>query len=974
MKQLCLPSYVLDSNLVLLPGIIYNVTFSRFKAAALLSRFKSKVQIPLIKDLLDEYEFNNDDCLSKEAEQGILEFNELKGSDIKEFDWLTLAIKPNFDKIVNSTKTNVLTIVKIIGITEDNNNVRLTFQAISRGTKVKSHKNECILKVDDNKFTEAHIKQFKILDTKVKQLFQKIDQFLKDYSKSLNEKNSLLTLNPLATSLYLQLVLSNDFNKAYKSLKRLYDLVTFRDFENLTRIIDFTCAIMPFPALEKLDLLNKFDISDRLSKLNILTTKLIEVFGKLSDNNSFVDNWFFNEATNLQKASVVGNQLKSIRLILEDISEKHKMQSTHRLSGNQSGNGPKSLGIGSGQRNFSASDNDDDEDLKNIRDFINNILPNTTLGEDSKRLILKDYKRLQSSTSSNSDSHVLRNYLDIVSDFPFDKYVSKFASNLAIDITQAKRQLDLDHYGLENVKKRLVQYLVILKLLAQANDEQKVATKNKSPIIMLSGPPGIGKTSLAKSIAKTLGRNFQRISLGGVRDESELRGHRRTYVGAMPGVIVQSLRKAKSMNPVILLDEIDKVSGGNRAANKVNGDPSAALLEILDPEQNSSFVDHYLGFPIDLSQVIFICTANEPYNLSRPLLDRLEMIDLSAYDYHEKMVIARNYLLPRQITRNGLPESSLVDINDNILEKIITDYTREAGVRNLERKLGTICRNKAVEYAGSLDGDKAYDAKVNEFDLPRYLGAPLPNMALEIYDTPKQIGIVNGLSYNEEGSGSVLTFETIGFINTNGGSLNMTGRLGEVLMESGKIGLTFIKQLIHNNILQMNDKDHHNLIERHKNLEIHLHVPMGSISKDGPSAGITMALAFLSLILEKPVAKHIAMTGEITLRGLVLPIGGIKEKLLGAHLSGIKKMIVPRENRKDLIEEYIKAINDDTKLNALLKDNNNKHNFEMNDPESYYFSKYGITINYAVDFRDVIRLVWGDGLIKEPLKMIEYRL
>ncbi|EGV61329.1 P-loop containing nucleoside triphosphate hydrolase protein [Yamadazyma tenuis ATCC 10573] len=949
--NLTLPTYRLDSNLVLLPGIIYNVTFSRFKAAALLSRYKDKIaDISLIKNLLNEYEFDKDDYLSQEAE----------------------------------IKSDVVTVAKVIGITDDASNVRLTLQALSRGSVVKNafvaKKNESVVKVDSNLHVDNVFKNHKKLNRNVQELFSNIDKFLIEYRQALLKSKTdatrdLLALNPLANALYLQLSGSKDFNKAYQSLQKLFQSFeanmssdpTKFDHTTFLRLIDLTCAIIPFPNHHKLMLLNKFKVNDRISEINNMVSSLNEVFNNLFSNSSFVNHWFFNEASNIQRATVVANQLKSIRMVLESMSKnsaKDKKQLVHE---------------------------EDDDDLGAITTFIKNKLPQiSSLSSDTKRLIVKDFKRIKSSSPGNADYHVIRNYLDIVTDLPWDKFVSKFQSNQDIDINAAKAQLDKDHYGLENVKRRLIQYLVVLKLLGSnaAKEFEVVAQKqqdtaksniivsknNKSPIIMLAGPPGIGKTSLAKSIASSLGRNFQRVSLGGIKDESEIRGHRRTYVGAMPGVIVQSLRKARSMNPVILLDEIDKVIGGSsNAANKFNGDPSAALLEVLDPEQNTSFTDHYLGFPIDLSQVIFICTANEPHNLSRPLLDRLEMIELTAYDYFEKLVIGQKYLLPRQITRNGLPTQDLIDISDDVLTKIINGYTREAGVRNLERKLGTICRYKAVEYSKSLT-EGMYNAKIDEYDLPKYLGVPYPNMSMEIYSTPNQIGIVNGLSYNGEGSGSVLTFESIGFSNPEkGGSLNMTGRLGEVLMESAKIGLTFIKSIIYNNALSLPTEEMDSLITKFKNLEIHLHVPMGSIQKDGPSAGITMALSFLSLILERPVPQDLAMTGEITLRGMVLPIGGLKEKILGANLSGIKRVIAPRENRKDIIEEYVKAINDDSKLNALLADNDKKY-YQNVEPETYFFDKYGIQLFYAREFWDVVSVVWGEDVIKEPTRLVEYHI
>lgn len=1045
--NLTFPTYKLDSNLVLLPGIIYNVTFSRFKAAALLSRYKLKIsQIPLISSLTSEYDIDKDDAISPSAIDGIKQFCKYEHGtdDLKDFDWLVLAVIPNVEKIKkpDDLVVSVVTIAKVIGITDDNNNIRLTLQALTRAKTVDStdKKNESVVELDGNFNVQDALEHHKLFNDKVQNLFSVIDKFIIEYRQALLKSKSdsakdLLALNPLANALYLQLSGSKDFTKAYQSLQRLFETFnanvlsdpTKFDHSTFLRLVDLTSAIVPFPNHQKLTLLNQISVNDRIAEVNSMINGLVDVFNNLFSDNTFINHWFFNEASNIQKATVVANQLKSIRMVLEGMSKvspKDRKAIVRRKGG--------SFGGDSGQGN-DEEDDDDDDDLAPISNFIKNQLPKiSSLSEDSKRLIVKDYKRIKSSSPGNADYHVIRNYLDIVSDMPWDTFISKFRTNKDIDIDEAKAQLDKDHYGLENVKRRLIQYLVVLKLLGsnaakqhdldakskpdsvksigntneesimiENNDETSkaheqaklkneaskqltitremnekdilISKNNKSPIIMLAGPPGIGKTSLAKSIATSLGRSFQRISLGGIKDESEIRGHRRTYVGAMPGVLVQSLRKARSMNPVILLDEIDKVIGGNSsAANKFNGDPSAALLEVLDPEQNNSFTDHYLGFPIDLSQVIFICTANEPHNLSRPLLDRLEMIELSAYDYHAKMVIGRKYLLPRQIKRNGLPESELIDIHDDVLAKIINNYTREAGVRNLERQLGTICRFKAVEYSKSLTAGE-YNPSINEYDLPRYLGIPFPNLSMEIYDTPSQYGIVNGLSYNGEGSGSVLTFESIGFTNPDkSGSLNMTGRLGEVLMESAKIGLIFIKLLLYTGQIKFTPAEQEQVIEKFKNLEIHLHVPMGSISKDGPSAGITMALLFLSLVLEKPVPKDIAMTGEITLRGIVLPIGGLKEKILGAHLSGIKRVIAPRENRKDIIEDYINGINDDSRLNELLIDNEKKYDFTMSEPEQYFQEKYGISIFYASEFWDVLEIVWGEK--RGTTRLIEYHI
>ena len=1156
-QEIVLPTYTLDSNLILLPGIIYNVTFSRYKAAALLYRYKNLVsQVSIINNLLHEYDFDenekdldsvhgngdvNPSVISRDAVQGITQLFKYesraksssssssnsgdsgeKSKQPTEFEWLALGIIPNQTKIgdVTESDSKVVTVSRIIGIADDTTNIKLTIQAITRGVLLDSNQSgelQLVLKMSENQVRidwnhKVHDlgNKFKDLKVNYSQLHLSIERFLSDYRRALsvyssqsngkgnlslvrkgsntpnsgktdstNDKDSrqdLLTLNPLANSLYLQLVGSKDFNKAFTSLQSLFSQFSSDKYEidgrTYLRLIDLTCGILPFPNQQKLALLKSHGIEERSTLMNEMIMQLNQIFESLHVNNTFVNNWFQNEATNIQKANVVANQLKSIRYLLEDMTKNRQQSNLRNAASSKNNNKPRNHGPQSYKRDDPHDEDDDDNDddeLRAIANFIKNKLPViSSLSLDSKRLITKDFKRIKASANSpggggNSDFHVLRNYLEIVMDIPWDVHVSKFKSNKEIDLKVAKKQLDDDHYGLEHVKRRLIQYLVVLKLLGinsenqqieksakkliqasnsksgdlesgiviangddtyaakqQAKNKNKqsilevkrdpinssealeISKQNRSPIIMLAGPPGTGKTSLAKSIATSLGRNFQRISLGGIKDESEIRGHRRTYVGAMPGIIIQALRKARCMNPVILLDEIDKVVGGNYGASRFNGDPSAALLEVLDPEQNNTFMDHYLGFPVDLSQVIFICTANDPWNMTRPLLDRLEMIEIGAYDYNEKLVIGKKYLLPRQIKRNGFPDVSdaYVKIGDEALKKIIVEYTRgEAGVRNFERKLGTLCRFKAVEYCEWLNKDRgSYNPIIEENDLPIYLGVPYsPGDVVSSDGTTignSRVGVVNGLSYNSEGSGSVLVFESIGFDRRNandndssgsGPTLNMTGKLGDVLMESGKIGLIFIKLILYKKLLKTDDDvEAQRLLDRFNNLDIHMHVPMGSVSKDGPSAGITMALLFLSVLLDKPVPTDIAMTGEITLRGLVLPIGGVKEKLMGAHLSRkIRRMIVPRENRKDLIEEYTRSIEeagevlDHNLINELLKDNE-EPSFKMHQVEEYYRNKYGISIYHAKEFYDVIRIVWNedDMLIDDNNKsrLLEYNI
>lgn len=1056
-QQLLLPQYTLETLLVLMPGILYNVTLLRPKAAALLARYGSRVaQVPVAKELVAEYKASSPDSmasgeLSRDAANGITQFDRAdkqmragarvdaeKSDEASYLSLLVLAVRPNLSKIDTFAESkpplDAVTVCKIVGLSEQARNIRLTLQAIVRGsTPGQTLKEpEAVISIDWSEKSTDSSGKLQDLKRAAEVLFVSMNNFVVQYRQAIALKENktesdLGALNPLSSALFLQLAGSKDFERAYATLQKLVSGSLSDSSKNLSRVLDLTTAIIPFPSSEKLRILLCFQLDERADTVVSAINKLNMVFETLKENSEMANNWFNNEASNLQKATLVANQLKSIRMVLEGIAQGKPDQKQKRLvrSKNQQ---DKSYDA------KSLDDDEDDDDLRVITDFVKNRLPEiSSISEDSKRLIVKDFKRIKNSPPGNADFHVIRNYLEIVADLPWDHYVSKFKSNKEIDLQAARHQLDEDHYGLEHVKERLLQYLVVLKLLG-ANAEQEYAQiradqakkrklemekrkfkresangesiiipdeedkedekeernmddssyhssllaskKNKSPIIMLTGPPGVGKTSLAKSIATTLGRNFQRVSLGGVRDESEIRGHRRTYVGAMAGTIVQALRKSRSMNPVILLDEIDKIVGGQTSSAKVNGDPAAALLEVLDPEQNTQFMDHYIGFPIDLSQVMFICTANEPYNLSRPLLDRLEMIEIGAYDYGEKLVIGQKYLLPRQISRNGFPELALVKIDDSVMKKVILEHTREAGVRNFERKLGTICRFKAVEYSRSLSGEGKYSENVNEYDLAQYLGLPFSNMnheMAEVLTMSSKYGVVNGMSYNSDGSGSVLVFESIGIPSEKGASLNMTGRLGEVLMESAKIGMTFLKNTLHKGLLNVSNTEE--LLEKFNTLEVHMHVPSGAVLKDGPSAGITMALLFLSMLLEKPVPLNIAMTGEITLRGLVLPIGGLKEKLLGAHLTGqIDKIVVPRENRRDVIEHYVHKINEPGQLNELLKDNATVE-YENAAPEKYFKEKYNIQVLYAKEFRDVIRHVWGDGLVAnvEDARM-EYHL
>ena len=481
----------------------------------------------------------------------------------------------------------------------------------------------------------------------------------------------------------------------------------------------------------------------------------------------------------------------------------------------------------------------------------------------AKKEAKKQLKRLEMMHPDASEATIVRTYLYWFIDLPW-----KESSTDLLDLKVAADILDEDHYGLDRIKERILEYLAVRKL----NEN------TKGPIICFVGPPGVGKTSLGQAIAKAMGRKFYRLSLGGMRDEAEIRGHRRTYIGALPGRILQGLKSVGTNNPVFMMDEIDKIGDDYR------GDPSSALLEVLDPEQNNTFSDHYMNLPFDLSKVMFITTANRSDTIPGPLLDRMEVIQLSGYTLEEKMVIARKYLLPRQISENGI-KAGQIKLDDAIMEIIISRYTHEAGVRNLERAIGKVCRKIARKVAEGGKGPYVISEKTVE----KYLGPP-KFLHDALLDTSGHPGLVNGLAWTEVG-GELLHIETS--VLPGKGKLLLTGQLGEVMKESAQAALSYCRS--RNKELGVEP-------EYFDNVDIHIHVPAGAIPKDGPSAGITMTTALFSAISGKAVKPGLAMTGEVTLRGRVLPIGGLKDKALAALRTGIDKVIIPEENQKDLVE------------------------------------------------------------------------
>jgi ATP-dependent Lon protease len=501
---------------------------------------------------------------------------------------------------------------------------------------------------------------------------------------------------------------------------------------------------------------------------------------------------------------------------------------------------------------------EDEEEL----DELGERLKKAGLPPEVEKVANKELNRLKTIPAASSEYTVARTYLDWIADLPWSKMTD---DNL--DIENARKQLDLDHHGIVKVKKRILEYLAVRKL---KNDM-------KGPILCLVGPPGVGKTSLGQSVAKAVGRKFVRLALGGVRDEAEIRGHRRTYVGALPGRFIQQMKKAGMRNPVMLLDEIDKLGADFR------GDPSAALLEVLDPEQNHTFSDHYLDVPFDLSKVMFIATANQLDPVPGPLRDRMEIIELSGYTLDEKLAIAKAHLVPKQVREHGIT-AELIEISDEAISDIIASYTREAGVRSLERRIAEVCRSVAVQVAsGQTEKQTISKERLHELLGPQRVES-------EMAERTSQTGVAAGLAWTPYG-GDLLFIEATKMVGKGG--MTLTGKLGDVMKESAHAAMSYLRSNAERLGVNVN------FLEK---TDIHIHVPDGAMPKDGPSAGVTMLTALTSLMTGIRVRNDTAMTGEATLRGLVLPVGGIKEKVLAAHRAGIKRIIMPEKNKKDMVD------------------------------------------------------------------------
>ncbi|KAH8879652.1 ATP-dependent protease La [Thozetella sp. PMI_491] len=747
----------------------------------------------------------------------------------------------------------------------------------------------------------SHRDEVSLLDTDLEQIFQHMKVLSRELVAILRI-SSILPRN-------------GGFNGLSPVLaRRLDNFIVNKKVTEAGALADFMANIVEASFEEKLQVLALLDVKERIAKVIELLDRQVGTI----------------------KNSVKITAISTTALpfaVDPDSAQKEIEKIWKRPAAGKAGLKPSGVmpfSVPPGFMNGQKPSNDEDQEPNEL-DELQKRLEAAKLTPEAAKVADREMKRLRKMVPAQADYAVTRTYLETLAEIPWTVTTDDRLGPQTL--TRARKQLDDDHYGLDKVKKRLLEYLAVLRLKQSINDDveaqikqaehevgsasmvegdkEKPATDpaleekiranslklevlrskrqaDKSPILLLAGPPGVGKTSLARSVATALGRKFHRISLGGVRDEAEIRGHRRTYVAAMPGLIVQGLKKVGVANPVFLLDELDKVGGSN-----FHGDPSAAMLEVLDPEQNNAFTDHYINIPIDLSKVLFIATANRLDTIPAPLLDRMETLYIPGYTTLEKKHIAMQHLIPKQVRANGLANDQ-VKFTAEVVSKVIESYTRESGVRNLERELGSVCRAKAVEYADAKDAGRpeTYSPQITVEDIEAILG--IEKFEEEIAEKTSRPGIVTGLvAYSSGGAGSILFIEVADM--PGSGSVQLTGKLGDVLKESVEVALTWVKA--HAFELGLTQQATENVM---KNRSIHVHCPSGAIPKDGPSSGIAQAIALISLFSGKAVPPTLAMTGEISLRGRVTAVGGIKEKLIGALRAGVKTVLLPAQNRKDV--------------------------------------------------------------------------
>lgn len=886
MVKTTLPIFALPAGAVLFPGITVRLPLAPSQTSSTIAHFNEQLKsLPSRPDLQDLHK--------------LLGIGTITGgftSESKNASLITIGLVPRLDPDASGEDTNVLTSkfdqedpTKVLHDTGIVARVVRIERSIAAGRYQLVVEGFNRFKVDKYTSTGESLSEASVevhLEAHEKSTAQ-------DAAWTKEELETLETLKVSALKLIEMLDAASSAPTAALAmrgdlLKRVVGIINATKTKKSASVLaDILSASLPLEFNEKIVLLNAFRVEERVklcSDFIVQRLNMIQVSDKI--NKSVED-----KISKQQREFILRQQLNAIKEELGEAENKNK-----------------SLVRG--------GSNDDDDELADLKQ----TLEQAKLSPEGRKTVNRELKRLKRMHPTQAEYQVCRTYLEAIAEVPWGTFTDDNVDENPVK--RARQILDEDHYSLEKVKKRLLEYLAVLHLKqrrhAQQNsmalvkvgtepepaEQNHVLTMDKSPILLLVGPPGVGKTSLAKSVARALGRKFHRISLGGVRDEAEIRGHRRTYIGAMPGVLVQGLRKVGAMNPVILLDEIDKVSKSN-----IHGDPAAALLEVLDPEQNNSFTDHYMNFPVDLSHTLFIATANNLADIPGPLLDRMETIHLEGYTYMEKKHIATSYLIPKQMSNNGL-ESGQLQVSDDAILRVITQYTREAGVRNLERELGTVCRGKAVEYAEyeSTGHSEDYVPIVDVQDVSKYLGIEtytddVVNDDVDTYVDTRGLekrrhtyGVVNGLAYMGSGNGGLLMFESTTM--PGSGKIKYTGQLGSVISESAEIALSWVKaNAFKLGLAKTPDED----IMR--NIDIHLHAPAGSIPKDGPSAGMAMTITFISLLAQRPVPRDLAMTGEMTLRGKILPVGGIREKLLGAHMSGVHHVLLPYHCRKVVEEE-----------------------------------------------------------------------